>query len=475
MQRRFVFLMALTVALGYAAIQRAGIDPETWNACLLAIGLIVGVYGLVDGRREVGKFDGTIVACLAIILGIVGLQLVPLPRGVVHMLSPTRFELYAAAERLAGGHAHLVTLTATPYETAEYLLTLSGYALVIVFVWHLRRTWHDSPWLTVWPLLVVSGLEAALGCYQAYVGAAADGARGTYMNRDHFSALLEMSLPFALTYPLAALQNHQSRNESPVRPAVKACVGIALFVLLLSGILLSFSRGAFLASLAATLAVLAGIFLVPSRGDGSERTTPRWVRWAALATASALIVVGFIFLPKDSFVARFAELPSTEGVSSEIRLQIWKDTTRLVRAYPLFGCGAGSYGSCFLRYKNVAPMQTVDYAHNDYLQVLAEFGLFGFVAGLILVARFVLCGIRGARRASSADERYVAIACLGAIVAILLHSFVDFNMYVPANGFEFAWILGIAAAYRGSVCRRNVKAISASAYDLRREMVVSTT
>jgi hypothetical protein len=39
----------------------------------------------------------------------------------------------------------------------------------------------------------------------------------------------------------------------------------------------------------------------------------------------------------------------------------------------------------------------------------------------------------------------IAIGCLGAASAILLHSFVDFNMYVPANGLEFAWILGVAA------------------------------
>jgi O-antigen ligase len=91
-------------------------------------------------------------------------------------------------------------------------------------------------------------------------------------------------------------------------------------------------------------------------------------------------------------------------------------------------------------------MYTVDYAHNDYLQVLAELGVFGFAAGLIFVGRLVQRTARGTFYARSVDERYLSIACLAAMTAILLHSVVDFNMYVPANGFAFAWIAGAAGA-----------------------------
>jgi len=449
MRRSLVFLFALAGTLGYAAIQRAGIDPIDWNVCLLAVGLIVGLFGFVGAQAEVGSFDRVAGVCLAVILALVAFQLVPLPIGIVRALSPARFELHAAA-RLAGDHGNLVTLTATPYETVQYLLTLSGYALVILFVRDFSRICRGSPWVTVWPLLAISSLEAALGCYQVFVGAVGDGAKGTYMNRDHFAGLLEMALPLALVCSVAVLRTEHSRHESPALPAIKACIGITVFVLLLSGIMLSLSRGAFVASLAATVVVLLAIFFIRKPKDRPADSGKRWIRWAGMCAALVLIAAGFLFLPTDSFIARFAELPSTEGVSSEMRVQIWRDTTHLIRDYPLFGCGAGSYASCFLRYKKVAPMQTVDYAHNDYLQVLAEFGIFGFVAGVVLVCRFLQLALRGARRASSADQRYVAIACLGAMVAILLHSLVDFNMYVPANGLEFAWILGVVASLSGA-------------------------
>jgi O-antigen ligase len=92
-------------------------------------------------------------------------------------------------------------------------------------------------------------------------------------------------------------------------------------------------------------------------------------------------------------------------------------------------------------------MFTVDYAHNDYLQVLAELGIFGFVSGLCFVFRVIQKTLRGAVYATSIDARYISIACVASLTAILLHSLVDFNLYVPANGLVVAWIIGIAGVH----------------------------
>ena len=105
----------------------------------------------------------------------------------------------------------------------------------------------------------------------------------------------------------------------------------------------------------------------------------------------------------------------------------------------------GAYESCFLRYKTVAPMYTVDYAHNDYLQVMAELGLLGFIAGLALLLRIFWRVLRAALDEPAIDVRYRALACAGALTAILFHSFADFNLYMPANAMLLAWIAGVAA------------------------------
>jgi O-antigen ligase len=46
------------------------------------------------------------------------------------------------------------------------------------------------------------------------------------------------------------------------------------------------------------------------------------------------------------------------GHSTDTRLAIWADTLRLVKAYPLFGAGAGAYESALYRYKTADPLNT---------------------------------------------------------------------------------------------------------------------
>jgi O-antigen ligase len=89
---------------------------------------------------------------------------------------------------------------------------------------------------------------------------------------------------------------------------------------------------------------------------------------------------------------------------------------------------------------------TDDYAHNDYLQSLAELGLVGFLIVATLIAAVLFQGIRAAVRHATPDGRALATACVASIAAILLHSMVDFNLYIPANALVLAWISAIASA-----------------------------
>ena len=179
--------------------------------------------------------------------------------------------------------------------------------------------------------------------------------------------------------------------------------------------------------------------------DG-EKAAPRWRRALPPAIVTAAIAAGFIFLPTDALIARFSDLARTDEITADTRAQLWRDSAPLIRDYAWTGCGFGAYESCFLRYKSVAPMNTADFAHNDYVQVLAELGVFGFAAGLVFVFGILSGAGRRILYAESIDERYRAIACVAAMTAMLLHSLVDFNMYVPANALAFAWIAGIGAS-----------------------------
>jgi len=304
------------------------------------------------------------------------------------------------------------------------------------------------PWAAAWPLLIVVGFEAGLGLVQASSGNTL-GTTGTYANRDHYAGLLEMILPFAAVYALSVLQANRGQFESQVVPALKASFLLAIAAVILVAIVLSLSRMGFLVALASLL--VAGSVAFSLRTWRVEyRVEGRWWRkWMPTAIVSFVILLGLVFLPTDPLMARFADLAKSDKVPAEMRIQIWRDTAKLIKDYPLFGCGMGSYQSCFSRYKIVAPMNIVDYAHNDYLQVLAEAGVLAFAAGLLFVLRVFQRAVRGILYAHSIDERNVAIACVASMTAMLLHSFVDFNMYVPANALVFAWVTGIAGVNAG--------------------------
>jgi O-antigen ligase len=157
-----------------------------------------------------------------------------------------------------------------------------------------------------------------------------------------------------------------------------------------------------------------------------------------------LVVAGFVFLPTDQLIGRFANLAKTEEISADTRAEVWRETVKLVAAYPLTGVGLGGYESAFTKYRTVAPLQTVDYAHNDYLQAMAELGLPGFGLALGFAGLMMARALGAAAATPGLSERYLGIACAASLASLMLHSLVDFNLYIPANAMVAAWVCGLA-------------------------------
>ena len=245
-----------------------------------------------------------------------------------------------------------------------------------------------------------------------------------------------MCLPFAVMYPVALLGRTRSRHVWLAAPAWKACGLLSIAGVIFVAILHSLSRMGFLASLASLFAI--GALALGARRRG-------WKRWLPIGSFAALVLLGFVLLPSDPLIARYAQLAPADAISSDMRTGMWRDTLGLIKAFPLFGCGLGAYESCFPRYQTVAPMYTIDFAHNDYLQYLSELGALAFLAGLLFLLGVFRQAIRAGMEEPSTDRRYLSLACAGSFVAIFLHSFVDFNLYIPSNAMLLAWIAGIAA------------------------------
>jgi len=161
---------------------------------------------------------------------------------------------------------------------------------------------------------------------------------------------------------------------------------------------------------------------------------------------AALVLAGFVFLSPRKLTQRFAEFVSSDGLTSNGRTELLVETIPLIKTYPVFGCGLGGYETAFSKFKMSGMLVTDDYVHNDYLQLLAELGLVGFVIGSTLAVSIVRVALRCTLKSPNPDAHYLAVACAGALSAIALHSLADFNLYIPANAMLLAWIGGMAAA-----------------------------
>jgi O-antigen ligase len=120
-----------------------------------------------------------------------------------------------------------------------------------------------------------------------------------------------------------------------------------------------------------------------------------------------------------------------------------ESTLRLIKQYPVLGAGPGSFYVTFPRYRGQKVFDFFDHAHNDYAEFAAESG----IVGLSLLACFAASGLLAALRAHWIRRdplmRGISFACIMGITAILIHSWVDFNLQIPANASLFVVLLAL--------------------------------
>jgi len=422
----------------YAATPIAQAHGEPRQRQLIAI-VLTGLLGVLSwcwppATRPRSPLNRKLEWLVVLIPAYAWFQAVPLPIWVVRVVSPARARLADGLGPI-GLKPSWVPISVTPPAAVYHGALLAACAVIFLVVWAIGLRLWAHPWVVVIPLLLLGVGEAVLGIVQAGQSSGRmEVASGTFEIRNHFSGFLEMILPFAVLQAVATWSRRtaRERDDASAGLALRACLGCVCAALILAGILCSRSRMGF----ATALATLTFVALV---GLGRGRSWRQiWRVWIAVGVLAALAIV---FLPSNEVAARLSG-----DVRGEDRPKVWRDTRALIAAYPLFGCGLGGYESAFVQYKNSNPTLAQDYAHNDYLQYLAELGLFGVALAAWPLAMILAKLREGWLQRSNPERAWLSLACAGSALAIGLHSLVDFNLYVPANMMAFAWVLGIARA-----------------------------
>lgn len=443
--RRWAAYWLMAASLAASVLLQAGVHPWQWEWS--ALGVSVAAILAVTTASHSPPGDKWEFGVLGLVLAWMTFQVAPLPPFVVAGLNPGHWNAVAAA-RAATGNAReaWVALSVAPSATIERLLDVIPAVAAFVAAREMAWWWRDRIWIAVAPVVGVAFFESLLRIAQLHFGGAADAAglsAGTYANRDHFAGLLEMAFPVAAALAISGWRKHAGEDNQTLGPILGIVLWLAISACLLTGVVVSLSRMGFISTLAA-----AGftMFIVPLSQAKADGVKPGWRGAWRWVVPLALPLAILILLPTRELVLRFADLASTRDLTKEGRVEIWRDTLQLIGDNKWVGCGLGAYEHCYYRFQTVDPASTVNFAHNDYLQIVAELGipcsmLVGVLAGWIVARTLtVVLWRRGARNWELAVGLFACLATIG------LHSLADFNLYVPANALAFAWLSGIAVS-----------------------------
>jgi len=206
-------------------------------------------------------------------------------------------------------------------------------------------------------------------------------------------------------------------------------------LLVAAAILPTYSKGAMLAFLVSTA-------LYPLLLGWASPRTRRGVRAGVAGLALLVLVLGVATWRWQPLRARAAGVVGVQSASNMFRILTWKGTIRLASAYPWLGVGPGAFKYAYPKY---ATAGYVEAAHQNYLQVGAEQGVLGLAVFLWLVGAVLFTGGRALGRAQDFRARALAAGGLCSILALLVHSFLDYDWYVGAIGLTFWLVAGMLA------------------------------
>jgi O-antigen ligase len=287
---------------------------------------------------------------------------------------------------------------------------------------------------------------------------------GPFVSKNHFAGYVEMVALLALGLAVgladesrrshSALSWVGSRGAGPVMAAAGASLAMALAVLA------SQSRGGVLSLGAGGAAFVCVRALVRHRARA---------RILAPAVGAALVAAALLAVVPSDTRARIASLGApTSDASGAYRLGIWRDTLRVFGSSPWLGQGFGAYADALPRSKTVAGELRVEHAENDVLELLAEGGFAAALLAGVGVAWLVSRTRRNLTRAHSKLERSLLTGVAGGLVALFVHSLVDFNLRLPASASVAVLLLAMgvgndSANERGAWSARLVGAMAAGA------------
>ena len=446
---------------------------HTYVYTLVALGVLAASILLVttnirkdyrSGIYQVGfpktRLDVAFLALLAFLI----LQITPLPGFVLRFLSPEAaivWEKSWPAASLVGSDVepeYWLSLAPYYYPVRMSIVRLTVYGLFLLGLIRVLNSQKRIE-LTISLILAVGCFEALYGLIQAYSGSPQvlwfksitdrSAATGTYINRNHFAGFMEMGMLLAAAFAAAlsekkretlltrkrktSFKARMSQFLSGEQLLYKRVLILFAGVVMGIGLIFSASRGGIISAAGALLCM--SLFFVFKKGQRRKGTI---FLILFLVTSAYALDIGV-----DYVVGRFRTIDK----SYEYRARLAKKSIEMFEDYKVAGVGVGNFKYAYPRYQAVEDKKMfVRFAHNDWVQFLAEAGITGFVLLLAGMAYYLYATIRLWIKRTDPFAVCLGMAPIAALTAIGIHSFSDFNLHIPANFMILAAIMAVGYA-----------------------------
>lgn len=436
---RLVFFLA---ALSLLIVPLHGVLVHSEIMLILeALGLLILLVVFWSGLYKGGTYS-IVLWFLFISLLAACLYIVPIPQGfslpLIDLANLPGRSLYSEVDQWLASRdvTSNATLSIIPYISILALLALLPplaifFACISITEIQLRNL--------VYLLLLIAGVQAVLGLIQYssgnpafYFGISPNGrsAQGTYLNRDHFVALLEMTLPIAIGLMLYSIGRSSYDRGRDTKAWVLNQVlifGFLAILLFLAGIFARSRSGVFLIM----VAVLVSSFVF-SRHIGGRQS-------AGLSAVFATVAVGLA--ASIGLIPVLNRFVSRNPIEDE-RFRIFEHTIEGIKAFFPVGSGPGTFPDVYRAFQPIEQLKFINNAHNDYLELLFEMG----AVGAFIIAGFMLLYIYGCFKLFGkiwSRMHFIKVAAAIGIFLLMVHLLSEFLLREPMNTMVFALLVAV--------------------------------
>ncbi len=445
MFRIFLFLLIFT-PLAFGTV-------EPWSYAVMEIlsflALSMFVVGMARKRDPFLSVPG--IVPLLFFLAYILFQTIPLPPQLVKFLSPAAYELHSTILAVSDSNQWM-TISVHPSATLREFFRWATYVAFYVLTIQLLKR-NDRIRKTIFTIAIFGALLSFSSILQFYLTddialwfrhVPKNGMIvGPYICHNHYAGLMEMMFPVVLALFFFYRPRTRSRSFlkgvaeilSQKRANIHILIGAAA-LLIGTSIFVSLSRGGMLSM---CFSLIFFTCLVFKRKINRAHAT----LIAGIVLLTALSVGWFGW---DHIFERFSQLKKVDGTLYDGRIDIWKDSLNIFKDFSITGAGIGTFSDIYPAYKSILRDHFVNYAHNDYLELAIEGGIFSLLLAVCFIFSISLKSYRMFLNRRDAFAVYMYMGSITGIIALLIHSVVDFNLHVGANGLWFFFLCGLAVS-----------------------------